>query len=363
MVEMATNLRSEASDPYGMLRDRVMIYAGPNAHVVESGLYAQGDGVVLHGAGGAQLARHLEDAGFEGPVLWDPERYQPGQSPVSEGLFNENDEAAANQKLLGVDAFLSPSILPPSDDSDAIRKLLDEGYRFLEAARTVDASMPGFVVLPLTPRWLSSWSDSLIADVEESGLPLALVLAAAKDPLDRPEAIQTVLELVAVAPQVMALRCDSSAIGVVACGALAGAIGTSSSVRHLFLPRRGGGPPPDDAGYVFVTQANNWMKRSTIEKIPPDHDATKCPCPISGGRSVHQYFNGSQIDRTRAERHDVLAWSMLKNEILGEPGQRQRANAWRERCKASLRVYETLKEDGVDVSVPGFLVGWSAWQL
>jgi hypothetical protein len=152
MAEMTTNLRSEASDPYGVLRDRVMIYAGPNAHVVESGLYAEEDGVVLHGAGGAQLARHLKDAGFEGPVLWDPERYQPGQSPVSEGLFNENDEAAVNQKLLGVDAFLSPSILPPSNDSDAIRKLLHEGYRFLETARTVDASMPGFVVLPLTPR-------------------------------------------------------------------------------------------------------------------------------------------------------------------------------------------------------------------
>lgn len=360
---MATNSNYGTSDPYAILRDRVMIYAGDNARLVESGLYGLADGVVFHGKGGADWARRTRSAGFEGPVLWDPERYQLGEPQPPGGLFGETDEAAANQRVLGVDAFLSPSILPPNDDSDAVKKLLDAGHQFLEMARTVDSSLPGFVVLPLTPKWLSSWSDRLIDDVEESGLPIALVLAAVRDPLDEPEAIQTLLELVAVAPHVVALRCDLSAIGAVACGALAGAIGMSSSVRHLYIPRKGGGPPTDDSGYVLVTKASNWMKRSTLEKIPPDHDATKCGCPISGGRSVHQYFDGGRIDRSRAEHHDVLAWSMLKQEVLGEPGQRQRANAWREHCKASLRVYEDLKAEGVDVGIPGFLVGWSAWHL
>jgi hypothetical protein len=344
-------------------RDKVLLYAGNHQEMEAFQLHELVAGAVLHGRQGATLARRLRNHGYRGILMWDPENYGISLSQQAPQLLPDDEErAVTNQRALGVDAFLAPTMMPARDDPDAIKKLLDLGQRFVTAAELVDKRIPSFVTLPLSGLWLGSQSGHLVKDVADAGLPVALVLAATGDPLQRAAAIRTVLSVIEAAPLAIGLRCDLSAIGAVACGALAGAIGASSTYRHLYLPRKGSSQTIDRDGHVLVPGLSTWLKRATLGRLDKNLEALRCHAPICGGRSVYRFLGSDPSTRREAEVHAVEWWAELARQVLAPDNREQRVDRWQQHCLNSLSAFE---EEGVTglAARPGFLVGWSAWEL
>lgn len=84
---------------------------------------------------------------------------------------------------------------------------------------------------------------------------MALVLAHRNDPLGSLAAVRGLLRVLAEIPNVVLLRTDLAAIGAVANGASLGAVGTSTSVRHLVPlgPMRTAVTRTDLTGFLEIT--------------------------------------------------------------------------------------------------------------
>lgn len=339
----------------------ILLHAADQSVAAEERLHELVDGVVWHGARGATLLKQLRSSGYSGVLVWDPAEYDNTDLSGGSTLFDPADRAADNQAALGVDIYLSPSPLPPQGDRDGVKKLLDMGSRFLARADELGA-VDKYVTLPLTPVWLrGKFRESLVEDVGNAGLPIALVLADRGDPLAHPEALQTMLTLVDKAPSTFLLRSDLSAIGVVAYGAKYGAIGGSSTYRHLYLPTARSSPADTRRGHVYVPKFQNWLRRETLARLNPEDSSLICHCEVSGGRSVMQYLPEREATRRRAERHAILSWRDLSGTVLNGWTRSDRTQAWQEACLAALEAFEATEDDLL--SPPGYLVGWSAWTL
>src|SRR5206468_1530692 len=120
-------------------------------------------------------------------------------------------------------------------------------------ARSQGALEPVFTVLPVDGRLLGREANWLVRSLSAHPCPIGLVLADPTNPLDRPGSVEGLLQLLGAIPSIGLLRTDLSGVAAVANGAWFGAIGTTSSSRHLVPPgRRPGGVWGDPSPSVSV---------------------------------------------------------------------------------------------------------------
>lgn len=92
------------------------------------------------------------------------------------------------------------------------------------------------------------------------------MLEHSQDPLGAQTAVRGLVHVLKAEPLVHLLRCDTSAIAAIAYGAAGGAIGTSTSLRHLYPM-----PEPGKGGYSGSARVAAWvpqlMAYVSLEKI------------------------------------------------------------------------------------------------
>jgi hypothetical protein len=124
---------------------------------------------------------------------------------------------------------------------------------------TTSAEIDGAAaVLALANWWLyDSGLRLLLTEVTAEPMPLALVIEHAGDPLSVRRILTGVLALLETGVPVITLRCDTSALGLIAYGVVAAAFGSRSSLRHLYPIRDGG------AGNVPSRRSGPWASPCT----------------------------------------------------------------------------------------------------
>ena len=333
------------------LRGRILAYAGDNTG---GGRFAQhADGVVFHGRRGFVEARSYTGRSL---CVIDPAVYMRDRGDeLSAPLFPEPPtESVQAQVNAGADCLLAPSRFPRERDGHTIGSLLDAGESFVGAAHLEAPSLPSFV--PVVIRFDELADGRWVEPIRSSGLPIATVFAGYGDPLATVSQLEGAIRIVEAAEVSFVLRCDVSTVGLMALEATAGSIGTSSSVRHLWLPtrhRRDRAPSRN----LFVPRFANWMKVEFIARSAADPDLGdlfRCDCPVCGPSGDVRLL--TEVDEEMQDSHSIASAIRLAREVLEADSP---ISAWRMVCQSAVDAYDELGL--LDISGPaksGALKSW-----
>jgi hypothetical protein len=336
----------------------VLAHAGDNS--LGPSLAAHADGVVFHGPAGYKVARSCPATALR---LIDEEQYRTERDNdtmlqlFERKLFERTDIAIAEAQLAaGTDCLLAPGRFPRDRTERSLRTILEAGGRFIEATRSIAPQVPAFV--PVIVRFNELEDGRWVKPIRDSGLPIATVFAGYRDPLGTPRQLEGAIDIVRNARAALVLRCDMSVAGLMALSAIAGAIGSSSAVRHLWLPsrkRRDSTPSPS----IFVPSAANWMKLATVRQATGNADLDeifRCNCACCGPHGDVRYLASPEVARETRDLHSVAASVALAHAVISSPSP---LNAWRAMCETSEEVYDRLSETGVDgARRPGAVHAW-----
>ena len=132
---------------------------------------------------------------------------------------------------------------------------------------------------------------------------------------------------------VMVMRGDMAALGAIAYGAVLGAIGTSTSVRHVVPPGTPAGGARTGFPSVFCLTLLDWKLADRLGRLPA---ALRPRCQLS-------CCKGATLDRfallaspAEARTHNLLAIADYANLLLGVPAT-HRDKAFKSACIAAVQ--------------------------
>ncbi|HEV2755500.1 MAG TPA: hypothetical protein VG318_06955 [Actinomycetota bacterium] len=340
------------------IAESIFVYGGGKLAVETAERLARvADGVIVRGKSGAKVAHALRQSGSDIDLIFDPAWYE--REPSTQlSLIGADNVEISRQAGLHVAAFLSPSHFVPDGDQAALEKVLEEGHDFCEAVTRNGHRTPSLIVLPVSKYWLTDGLDSLASSVASVSDRIALVCGDRNDPLDSHQAVRGLVHLIDAHPLLSLLRSDLAALGAMACGAEAGAIGTGTSVRHFVQPGlKGGGVPDDKTPSVFVPALWTYVKGSKLGQAASDNGLLRCLCSVCGGKSLTRFADERLV--SEAHDHSVESWYRLGQWMLGMP-VRKRRNAWRAGCQEAVVAHDELAaRSGVLFEAPGQLKAWA----
>jgi hypothetical protein len=325
-------------------------------HKVADLTKAQGMGVVMSLNRGGQrerlkvLAReHLRLTGTLEHVLFDANRYSgAGRRSGAAPLDARWIEA---QRRAGTRMALTDSPYLPSGDRAALRSTLGQARGFGDDV---------LVALPVHLDWLTRDADVLATAINEAGIPVALMLEHAKDPLGLQSAVLGLVKVLSRATvSVSLLRSDVSVVGAIAWGASMGAVGTGSSLRH-FTPvkKSDGGPPriPSISAFVPSSMAYRTLQNINLAiAADPDHpERWVCRCDVCAGAALDVIHSNVQ-----AYQHSLAAIAQLADHALAGLWDFERTVAWTSACRHAHTVNEEVNADtGMKWQPPDYLGAW-----
>jgi hypothetical protein len=261
---------------------------------------------------------------YRGPILLDAARYAGENRLPASAPFNPRWRR--RQRDLGLPVLTDSGYLAAAD-GDGLRLILRN-------AATADDTI---ALLPLHLSWLTdpAMRRMLRYTVRQYGVPVALVLESKRDPFAAQGAVDGLVELLDAGPPVLLLRSDVSALGALCAGAMAAAVGTTGSLRHLY--------PRDDVSrrplrtaktsVVFrATLSYKWV--SSIARARHRHPGEPiwaCECEVCEGRPVDWLNEVDEQQRDYAAfRHSMHVLFQLRDELNGNP------RSWNSRCTDAL---------------------------
>lgn len=167
------------------LTDHLLVQAEPgDLDVVLQLADRDGGGLVLTGEHAADACKERWRDSFTGPVLVDRRRYagrarRRGTEPLTDHWLSRQQEA-------GVTAVLSDSGYIGESDEQALVSVLSQ---------SAGVGSPVVAVLPLHISWLGTGLKKLTSEVNEHGVPVALVLEHPSDPLGTQWAVKGLTQL------------------------------------------------------------------------------------------------------------------------------------------------------------------------
>lgn len=341
------------------LTDHLLVQAEPaDLDVVLRLADRDGGGLVLTGEHAIEACQERWRDSFSRPVLADRRRYagrarRRGTEPLT-------DEWLSGQWDAGVSAVLSDSGYIGEGDERALDSVLSQ---------SAGVGSPIVAVLPLHISWLGTGLKKLTSEVNEHGVPVALVLEHPSDPLGTQWAVKGLTQLLADSEvPVSMLCCDISGLGALAFGADWSAVGMRSRLRHLY--------PSDDGGFKRSPSVSALVKPMlsivTIEKIAEAwartyedldwvHDIWTCPCQTCNGRTLEWLASASELE---ANAHTFELLAELRDGLAGLTAGWVRQRSWTSKCYAAVNRYDELRLGArVGWRVPGYLRSWAAlWQ-
>ncbi|MGH3762695.1 hypothetical protein [Actinophytocola sp.] len=327
-------------DTLGDLSGRLLVQCRPgqakNAARVAS---AHGTGLVLTGRMPRPTVEALRAHGFTGPILCDANRYSGRRrAPAGAGT---RESWAAEQHELGLVALTDSGYLAPHDWHGLRRILAD--------AR--DRPGPTAAMLPLAARWFEHSVDGLAEEIEQHGVPVAVAIEHAKDPFGVRYVARGFVSLLAVPVPVILLRSDISALGALAHGTHAAAIGTTTRLRRI-PPRTRRGAVGFPALRVFVPPLLGHHPLDSVSRLTP---YWRCDCHECAGHPLTDLTRTARPE-VSAFRHSLSAqltlWSAL--DAADSP-----VNGWLEHCGRALSVHRQLATTQPAWYPPANLHSWT----
>ena len=305
-----------------------------------------------NGTAAAEAIRRLRDSGYRWPMLLDAGRYAGPVRSVASGPFSLDWIATQRRLRLPV---LTDSGYVAGDDLLGLTSILDRARLLGDV----------IAVLPLHPSWLSQRGRRmyLVDRIDQAGVPVAIVLEHSKDPLGVQAVLTGLLELLTLPVPVLLLRCDTSALGALCHGAMSAAVGTTSSLRHLYpMPRTPGRPRPAEVAAV-VKQCLAFVgvdRIATAAQADPDDPMWSCDCGTCKQRPLD--WLATVQSRTVRERaafaHSVEVLLDLRDELCRPASPADRQASWLAHLANAECRYDQIEQESRALSRPGFLGSW-----
>ena len=352
-MNAATSITDELDRRFAALSGRVFAYVGNNEK--DACLAAHADGAVFHGNPGLGEARR-----HKGKMVYaiDPELYANDRLPQAQERFEESARDVINAQVdAGASFLVAPSrFLRGVHDRESIESSLQKGHEFVAAALQHDPPLPA--VVPIIVRYNELEDRRWVEPVRESGLPIAAVFAAHTDPLSTPCRIEGAIEIIQAARLACVLRCDMSTVGLMVMGALFGAIGTSSSARHLYLPSRNRGRH-HAARSIFIPGLAGWMSETLVKVGYADSrldDVFRCNCRVCGEHGDVRELLHRDPESEHWDEHSILAAIRLAHGVLNASDPQAQ---WVKTCRQAAAAYDYLTSIGWSgPAKPGALESW-----
>jgi hypothetical protein len=207
-------------------------------------------------------------------------------------------------------------------------------------------------VVVVNERWLTTLrlQAQLQALIAAEADPVALVMMGVQNPMHDSQVVIGAVDLVASTPNVMILRSDEAAVGLVANGAALGSVGTSSTVRLDYL---GSAPKNRRTGLahkVFDVHTASWIEHYRLDLYAAPRRFLNCPCSICGGRSIQRFSQAGLV--VEAQAHSVACLQQLHATVMSSADP---TRAWIDICAGAVIV-----ADQVQALLPAFSLGQSA---
>ncbi len=305
-----------------------------------------GGGLVVSGRDALQLVEHLKWRRYQAPLLADRQRYKGNRRKLASEQFDA--DWISRQQRLGLPAIIPDAGYVALGDLPGLRSVLQRS-----------AEIPGAVALLALANW---WMHDeglklLMAELRGAGMPVALVLEHSKDPLSVSRILRGVVAVLRAGITMLTLRCDPSALGLLANGALAAAYGTRTSIRHLYPVSGGGG------GNNKSRESALWPAGIALHYRDLLYDAVSaspadpcwaCSCPVCGGRRLDR-LDMAPLDEVRA--HNSASLLELRAEMAGiSPASRPRW--WARRCRDAELAHAAVDAGPVALTCPKSLIWW-----
>ena len=233
-----------------------------------------------------------------------------------------------------------------------VRWVLNDARRLPE--RTI-------VPLPIPHELLRDDADTLLTWVNDQDKPVAVILEHEADPFGTVGVAQGLTRLIhgATVP-VLLLRTDTSAIGAISHGAVAGAIGAHSGLRHIFpVPKRKGGHG-EHLSFV-VPDLLTYVLGDRFAKAYEDNPGLalwRCDCWFCHGRDL-SWIDTDLPAFADAFRHSVAAVADLGAHLRAHLATMTPVQAWDQMCTTAQVAHDRASNpSGSQWAPQDFLANW-----
>lgn len=322
--------------------------------------------------GGAKDARQAAVAYDLGALVW---RGKPGAEAIAEleadpvtGAAALLDFATYEYQQTGKDGAISLPVLGsrmatsfvPGYFADHREPAALDQWLHESLATNASLKLSGLrgelvPMVALTQQWLTN-ADLLGHAIDViSGFdgPVGIVLASSNNPLGAAEQIRGAVDLVRSTGNVLALRSDEAAIGLLAHGAALASVGSSSTTRHRYFGRPSNKPKRRPGHEVFHAPTMTWIKHYRLDVFTVPTEALLCPCPVCDGRSILRFADPALVADVVA--HSVLCLQDLAAKVMGASNP---AIAWIERCSEAADAAERLNRVAEQFSLGRSAKAW-----
>jgi hypothetical protein len=319
-----------------------------DADSVREGVSRPGGGFVLVGEDALTRASELSRTGCVQPILADLRRYA-GQRRVP-GTARFQPRWILAQQHLGLPAILTDSGYVGDDDAESLDSILGQAGRLGSGV---------IATLPMHVSWLERKrsQERLIAAIRDAGVPVAFIFEHAKDPLAKKAALFGFVNVLrSVDVPVLLLRCDVSALGALAFGAHAAAIGTTTGLRHLFKPGKGG--RPDGIESALLKDFLAFIKVGKIAQAveaSPDDPMWVCWCRFCSGRSLDWLLTATSLE---VRGHSIELLGDLRDQLTQVAPGSAREQSWKALCASAQFRHENLDTYDIFWETPPAIRRW-----
>ncbi|KXZ60999.1 hypothetical protein AB1285_21980 [Microbacterium sp. NRRL B-14842] len=281
------------------------------------------------------LTTHRSIAGPESRILFDANRY------------------SGKNRATG-DAPLSLEWVTWQLDHGAPVALTDTGYISLENIAQVDlalgrgadiasqASGTVMTMLPIESLILKNSADQLRTAIDRAGVPVALALGHSTDPFGAVDTVRGLLHVLGSQVSIALLRTDLSAVAAVAAGARFGAVGTSSTLRHIW-PSKGGGRSPGTSVLVPRLMSYHLLERLPLVAAQVPADYFWCDCNICEGGAVFDH-----VTEHTAPEHSIGSIATFAANLLSGTRE-ENLKSFREKAMNAQTLHSEIQVEMEDV--------------
>jgi hypothetical protein len=301
--------------------------------------------LVVSGADALKIIEYMQFRGYQAPLLADRQRYKGKKRKLACQPFDTN--WISRQQRLGLPVIIPDAGYIAEGDLSGLRLVLRRS-----------AEIPGAVALLALANWwmYDEGLRLLLAELRDADVPVALVLEHRGDPLGVLRILKGVIAILRARVTMLMLRCDPSAIGLIAHGALAAAYGSRTSIRHLYPVTGGGGNSKARESALWPAGMALHYRDFLYDAVSasPDDPRWICLCGLCQGRRL-DWLGMAPVEEVR--QHNSAALLDVRAELAGVPSA-DRPSWWVRRCRDAELAHAAVDAGPVALICPKSLTWW-----